>query len=146
AVVLLRDVGQTQEVCKRPCHGQRLGGRQRRQQVRQAIEVVTVSGASAFGERPYALDHLEELGPLLGAQRPAEEIAEEVDVVAEGLVGRIGHRRSVAAAATTRGAPIFFRSADDFRPHAQSLLATTEMLSWSTMPATREANGGSANG
>ena len=48
-----------------------------------------------------ALDHREELLPLLRAEGLSEEIAEEVDVVAEWLVGGVGHREECSGSGTS---------------------------------------------
>jgi hypothetical protein len=45
----------------------------------------------AFGERPHALDRVEQPGPLLGAEGLAEQRAQESDVVAEGLLAIWAH-------------------------------------------------------
>jgi hypothetical protein len=86
AVVLLGDVRQGQEVRERARYRQRVVERQILEHLVEGLEVVRVALARPLGQGSHSLDHLEEMVALLCPKRFAEEVAQQVDVVAEWLV------------------------------------------------------------
>ncbi len=66
AVMLLRDVGEGQELGKGARNGERFPQLQRLQRLVEGREI-------GLGECPHALDRIEQPGPLLGLQGLAEE-------------------------------------------------------------------------
>ncbi len=91
AVVLLGDVGEAEKVRKRARDRQGLRGGKGGQQLGEPVKVLRVAGAATFSKRPHALDQFEELGPGLRAQRLPEQVAQQVNVIAKGLVSGVGH-------------------------------------------------------
>ena len=85
AVMLLGDVGEVQEVGEAARDRQRRLDRHGAQLGGQRLEAVSESPptARALGQRPDALDALEERLPLLPPQRLAEQLAEQPHVVAQ---------------------------------------------------------------
>ena len=90
--MLFGDVGEVQEVREAARHGQRRLDRHRPQLVGQRARSrrPPVPVLRALGERADPLDPLEVRDALVAAQRFAEQLAEQPDVVAERLVRIVG--------------------------------------------------------
>jgi hypothetical protein len=81
-------------VSERSRHRQRRLDRHRLQARGKRLEIGIGPRPGALGEPAHVLHELVHVGPLAGAQRLAEQLAEQPDVVAERLV-RIGAHVSV---------------------------------------------------
>ena len=97
-VVLLGDVGEVQELREGARHRQDLVHRHPAELGRQRVEGAGVARAAGLGEGADALHQGEALLPFPRADRLPEQLAEQPDVVAQGLVGigRSGHEGSVS--------------------------------------------------
>src|SRR5690606_18611732 len=84
-VVLLRDVGEVEEVRERARERLRLGDRHLLEDTRERPEVGLAARARLLRERPYPLDQIEDRLAFLPAQRLAQQIAQEPDVFAQSL-------------------------------------------------------------
>jgi hypothetical protein len=85
-MVLFGDVRQVEEVRERPRDRQGGVDRHLRQLRRQRLELTRHTGARVLRPRAHALDGVEERAALVRTQRLAQQLTEQTDVVAEGLV------------------------------------------------------------
>jgi hypothetical protein len=101
-VMLLGDVGQRQKVGERPRdrHGRR--NRQIAQPVGELFEGERIAGVRALREGPDLLHSLEQLVAFAGAQRVAEQLAQQPHIVAQWLMRvavRSAHSRAPSLSA-----------------------------------------------
>ncbi len=88
-MVLLGDVRQVQEVGEGASQRDRCINRQLPEFTGQRLEVAVGARPRGLGDRPDALDRLEESCPLMFAQRFTQEFSEESNILAQWFV-RIG--------------------------------------------------------
>ena len=96
ALLIFGEIDQLEVGCECLRHDARLRERKRADRGEQLGAGALVAGAMPFRESPNLFDELEQLFAFLFDDRLAEQVAEQVDLVAEpiaGLVAGGGHRR-----------------------------------------------------
>ena len=86
AVMLFGDVGKGQKVRKGARDRDGRFDRQRAEQLGKCIEITIASAASAFRQRPHALDDMKERRALTLPQRVAKDPAKKPDVFSQALM------------------------------------------------------------
>ena len=84
-MMLLGDVREGQEMCERASHRYRMRQWESAEDAGQLLKLGAVGLAvvSALGQRAHLLDELKDLVTLVNAQRVAEQLAEQPDVLAQ---------------------------------------------------------------
>ena len=90
-MVLFRDIRERQKMRERPGNRNCVFDTHRSKQLAQFIDILGTPVSSGLCERPHSLHSVKEIFPGALAERPAEEVAQQMHVVSERFVRVLRH-------------------------------------------------------